>query len=202
MNTSTLKTSKHSKIISGTTKFISRGSSVLPSFNDLISNLLCRNLTLIGRPFDLPYKIYLSTSLTLISDLRKCATMSPRTLFAILLLLPVVGCGRPRSEIDTLFSRTTLATASKEVYLLKDFTVISLPLYINSIESQIDSIHYRLTSMRYASDIEFSEPMIVTAKTTQTSNSGTKKIPVTMTLFGRLMTVHDGATICSKLGLD
>jgi hypothetical protein len=120
--------------ISGTIKFISRGSSIRPFFNDLISNLLCRNLTLIGRPLVLPYEIYLCTSLTLISVLRKCATMFSRTLFVLLLLLSVVECGRPKSEIDTLFSKTTLATASKEVYLLKDFTVISLPLHINSIE--------------------------------------------------------------------
>jgi hypothetical protein len=54
----------------------------------------------------------------------------------------------------TLLSRTTLATMSKEVFLIRNFEVVNIPLHVKEIEANIDSLSYRLTSLRYSSDIE------------------------------------------------
>jgi hypothetical protein len=43
---------------------------------------------------------------------------------------------------------------SKEVFLIRNFEVVNIPLHVKEIEANIDSLSYRLTSLRYSSDIE------------------------------------------------
>jgi hypothetical protein len=90
---------------------------------------------------------------------------------------------------------------SKEVFLIRNFEVVNITLHLREIEANINSLSYRLTSLHYSSDIELVEPRVVTAKITHSNNVGFVTVPTTVTLFGRLMSLHDASTICSRMGL-
>jgi hypothetical protein len=123
--------------------------------------------------------------------------MIGKFLFSLFILLSMVvptATEKSYAEMYTLLSHTTLATMSKEVFLIRNFEV-------REIEANIDSLSDRLTSLRYSSDIELAEPRVVTAKITHSNNAGSVTIPTTVTLFGRLMSLHDASTICSRMGL-
>jgi len=76
------------------------------------------------------------------------------SLFILLSLVVPTATEKSYAELYTLLSRTTLATMSKEVFLIRNFEVVNIPLHVKEIEANIDSLSYRLTSLRYSSDIE------------------------------------------------
>ncbi len=83
--------------------------------------------------------------------------MIRKVLFSLFILLSLVvptATEKSYAELYTLLSRTTLATMSKEVFLIRNFEVVNIPLHVKEIEANIDSLSYRLTSLRYSSDIE------------------------------------------------
>jgi hypothetical protein len=78
--------------------------------------------------------------------------MIRKVLFSLFILLSLVvptATEKSFAELYTLLSRTTLATMSKEVFLIRNFEVVNIPRHVKEIEANIDSLSYRLTSLRY-----------------------------------------------------
>ncbi len=120
------------------------------------------------------------------------------SLTLLLLTLAVVLGQKGPSETDKLVLRTTQASSVKQVFLLKDYSIVSLPLHLKEIETTIDNLHYRLSSIRYSSDLEHVQPEVKIANSYLANNRVTVE---KVTTFRRALTLFDGATLCNKLNL-
>jgi hypothetical protein len=120
----------------------------------------------------------------------------------LVLTINLSGAQRTVSEMNMLISRATTAVATKKVFLIKDYDIISIPLHLNEIEAALDSLSYRLTSLQYSNNVELAEPRLVLGQN-YVSNGKGKFLAnnVHTTIYGRVMTLFDANTLCNKLNL-
>jgi hypothetical protein len=86
--------------------------------------------------------------------------------------------------------------------MITNYEIVQIPLHLVEIESAIDSLSYRLTSLKYSSDAEMAEPRIVMGSNFVQNNEGKFLVggkPITV--FSRIMNMHDAFTVCQKLGM-
>jgi hypothetical protein len=123
-------------------------------------------------------------------------------LFLQLILLQISGSQKTITEMNTLISRATSAVATKRIFLIKDYEVVTIPLHLLEIEAAIDSLTYRLISLQYSSDIELTEPRTVVGQNYVSNGKGKFLASNSqVTIFSRVMTLFDSNTICNKIGL-
>jgi hypothetical protein len=86
--------------------------------------------------------------------------------------------------------------------MITGYEVVQILLHLVEIESAIDSLSYRLTSLKYSTDAEMAEPKIVMGSNFVQNNEGKFLVggkPIT--IFSRIMNMHDAFTVCQKLGM-
>ena len=114
----------------------------------------------------------------------------------------IIYADKAYPDIYSLMARTTSASLTKQVFLIKDYKIISLPLHLLEIESAIDSLTYRLTSLKYSSDVEMAEPRLMMGSNFLTDNSGSYLLGgIPVTIFNRILTLHDANTLCGRMNL-
>ncbi len=117
----------------------------------------------------------------------------------ILLLIRTSSAGEIKlSERSKLVRKTTTVASTKYIYITEDYTVIPIPLNIAGIESSIDELVYKLSNIKYSSQIEMAEPRSIIGKRSPAGASGT----FFGVIFQRVLNLVNGRMLCEQLSLN
>jgi cellulose biosynthesis protein BcsQ len=67
----------------------------------------------------------------------------------------------PSDEVSKLVKKVTSVVESKDNFIVEGYQIINFPLQLNSSESTLDSLKYRLGNLKYSSNFERVKPEIV-----------------------------------------
>jgi len=105
------------------------------------------------------------------------------------------------SEKDRLIRATTSVSSTKHVFLIESYSIMDIPLHIRDIHAAIDNLKYKLSNVRYSTDLENVQPEIVIGTKSVMENGRVSIKEEFVTYFRRVLSLPDGLALCEKLGL-